>query len=61
MISRAGDHRVTVEIPFRPIECSDRYFRDDRLEVVDYDAATGRYYQALNLNDPAIAVTAGLA
>ena len=38
MISRAGDHRVTVEVPYRPIEREERCFYDDRLEVVDYDA-----------------------
>ncbi|MDB6104578.1 MAG: peptidase GluZincin family protein [Gammaproteobacteria bacterium] len=60
MISRAGDHRVTVEIPYRPIERNERYFRDDRLEVVDYDAATNQYYRAVDLNNPAIAMTQGL-
>lgn len=60
MISRAGDHRLTVEIPYRPIERTERYFRDDRLEVVDYDAATGRYYRAVDPNNTAIAMTQGL-
>ena len=60
MLSRAGDHRVTVEIPYRPIERGERSFRDDRLEVVDYDAATRRYYRAVDLNDNEIAMTQGL-
>jgi hypothetical protein len=60
MLSRAGDHRVTVEVPYRPIERGERYFRDDRLEVVDYDAATRRYFRAVDLNDKEIAMTQGL-
>ena len=60
MLSRAGDYRVTVEIPFRAIDFGARYFRDDRLEVVDYDAGTGRYFRAVNLNDEKIAMTQGL-
>lgn len=60
MLSRAGDHRVTIEIPYRPIEREERCFRDDRLEVVDYDAATGRYFRAIDLNDEGIAMTQGL-
>jgi hypothetical protein len=60
MVSRAGDHRVTIEIPYRPIERQERFFRDDRLEVVDYDAATRRYFRAVDLNDEEIAMTHGL-
>jgi hypothetical protein len=60
MISRAGDHRVTVEVPYRPIEREERCFRDDRLEVVDYDAATRHYFRAIDLNDEEIAMTQGL-
>jgi hypothetical protein len=60
MLARAGDHRVTIEIPYRKIDREERYFRDDRLEVVDYDAATQRYFRALNLNDPNIAMLEGL-
>jgi hypothetical protein len=60
MLSRAGDHRVTVEIPYRTIEREDRCFRDDRLEVVDYDAATRRYFRAVDLNDEGIAMSQGL-
>lgn len=60
MLSRAGDHRVTIEIPYRPIDRDTRYFRDDRLEVVDYDAATQRYFRAVDLNDPGIAMNQGL-
>jgi hypothetical protein len=60
MLSRAGDHQVTVEVPYRPIERGERFFRDDRLEVVDYDAATGCYFRAVDLNDDEIAMTHGL-
>ena len=60
MLSRAGDHRVTVEVPYRPIERGERFFRDDRLEVVDYDAATRRYFRAVDLNNDEIAMTQGL-
>jgi hypothetical protein len=60
MLSRAGDHRVTVEIPYRPIQREERLFHDDRLEVVDYDAATARYFTAVDLNDEGIAMTQGL-
>jgi hypothetical protein len=60
MLSRAGDHRVTIEIPYREIEREERCFRDDRLEVVDYDAATKRYFRAVDLNDEGIAMSQGL-
>jgi hypothetical protein len=60
MLSRGGDHRVTVEVPYRAIERQERFFRDDRLEVVDYDAATRRYFRAVDLNDEEIAMTQGL-
>jgi hypothetical protein len=60
MISRAGDHRVTVEVPYRAIEREERCFYDDRLEVVDYDAATGCYFRAVDLNNDEVAMTHGL-
>ena len=60
MLARAGDHRVTVEIPYRPIQHDERCFRDDRLEVVDYDASTRTYFRAVALDDPKIAMTQGL-
>ena len=50
-VASGGDHRVTVEIPYREIEREERVFRDHRLEVVDYDAATRRYFRAVDLND----------
>ena len=55
MISRAGDHRITVEVPYRTLERTERSFWDDRLEVIDYDAAATMYYRAVNLDDAAIA------
>ena len=60
MVSRAGDHRVTVEVPYREITREERVFRDDRLEVIDYDAATSCYLRAVDLNDEGIAMTQGL-
>ena len=60
MLARAGDHRITIEIPYRKIEREERRFWDDRLEVVDYDAATQRYFRAVDLNDEGIAMTQGL-
>jgi hypothetical protein len=47
-------------LKFRPIQPEERCFRHDRLEVVDYDAPTGRYYSALDLNNAEIAMTQGL-
>jgi hypothetical protein len=60
MISRAGDHRVTVEIPYKSIDREERCFRDDRLEVVDYDASTKKYFRAVDLSNDEIAMTSGL-
>lgn len=60
MLARAGDHRVTVEIPYRLIERDERSFRDDRLEVIDYDASTKCYFRAVDLNHEEIAMTQGL-
>ncbi|MEW2480105.1 hypothetical protein AB0876_10985 [Mycobacterium sp. NPDC049093] len=60
MISRAGDHRVTVEVPYRKLERTARSFWDDRLEVVDYDAAADVYYGAVDLDDAAIAMQQGI-
>lgn len=60
MLARAGDHRVTIEVPYKPIVRTERSFSDDRLEVVDYDAATKLYYRAVDLGDDKIAMTHGL-
>ena len=60
MLSRGGDHRVTIEIPYKPIERTERFFRDDRLEVIDFDGATQRYIRAVDLADNEIAMTQGL-
>lgn len=62
MLGRGGDHRVTVEVPYRDIAVrpDERGFQDDRLEVVDYDAATKTYYRAVNLEDAKIAMQRGL-
>jgi hypothetical protein len=60
MLAQAGDHRITVEIPYRPIERRERFFRDDRLEIVDYDATADRYFRVVDLNNKEIAMTQGL-
>lgn len=60
MLSRAGDHRVTVEIPYRPITHEKLFFYDDRLEVVDYDASTKTYFRPVNLDLGDIAMVQGL-
>jgi len=60
MISRAGDHRVTVEVPYRKLERTERSFWDDRLEVVDHDATANLYYRAVHLDDAAIAMQQGI-
>lgn len=60
MVARAGDHRVTIEIPYKPIVRTERSFGDDRLEVVDYDASTKTYYRAVDLGNDKIAMMHGL-
>src|SRR5215470_14521894 len=60
MQARGGDLRVAVEVPYREIKWSETSFSDDRLEVIDYDAATRSTYRAINLDDPQIAVQNGL-
>lgn len=59
-LGRAGDLRATLEIPYRELRRSERSFRDDRLEVVDFDGATRKYYSAVDLDDPRIAMQQGL-
>ncbi|MFC4821733.1 hypothetical protein [Dokdonella ginsengisoli] len=49
-----------MEIPYRDIEREERRFWDDRLEVVDYDAATQRYFRAVDLRNDEIAMSQGL-
>ena len=60
MLARGGEHRMTVHVPYRPMERGERFFRDDRLEVIDYDAATQKYFRAVDLDDNEIAMTEGL-
>jgi len=60
MLARGGDHRITIEVPYRKIDCSDQSFGDDRLEVVDYDAAAGCFYRTVDLDDAKIAMQQGL-
>lgn len=60
MLARGGDHRVTIEIPYRDLAREDRRFMDDRLEVVDYDAATDHYFTAVDLDNVQIAMAQGL-
>lgn len=60
MIGRGGTERVTLDVPYRDISREERQFWDDRLEVVDYDAATGDYYLAIDLDDARIAMQDGV-
>ena len=60
MIARGGEDRVTLSIPYRDISREERQFWDDRLEVVDYDAATDDYYLAIDLDDAKIAMQDGV-
>lgn len=60
MLARAGDLRATVEIPYRKITRTEAQFGDDRLEVVDYDGATKRYYRAIDLDDAGVAIQQGV-
>src|SRR5579859_7445671 len=61
MLGRAGDHRITIEIPYRDLSWRQGAFFDDRLTVVDYDAAARRLYDPVKLDDPNIAMQQGLA
>lgn len=60
MLARGGEMRATVDLPYRPIEHAPTHFRDDRLEVIDYDGAAKSYYRAINLDAPEIALQQGL-
>ena len=60
MIARSGEHRATVDIPYREVRCEARRFYDDRLEVVDYDGATKRYYRALDLESAGVGIQQGV-
>jgi hypothetical protein len=60
MLARGGDHRATVDIAYRELHHEPGRFFDDRLEVVDYDGATKRYYKALRLDAPGVAVQQGV-
>jgi len=60
MLGRGGDLRVAVDVPYRPLERTERSFFDDRLEVIDYDAATKQFYRAIDLDDPKVAMQLGV-
>ncbi|MBL8719447.1 MAG: hypothetical protein JNL79_25895 [Myxococcales bacterium] len=60
MLGRAGDMRVTIDVPYREIAVDERRFRDDRLELIDYDGATGRYYRVIDLDDARVAMQQGV-
>ena len=57
MAGRTSGNRVTIEIndePLRPGPCG------ERLEVVDYDGAHGRFYKPVDLDERAILIQNGL-
>ena len=60
MLSRGGDLRITVDLPYREIKQTDYGFHDDRLEVIDYDGTARSYYRAINLKEPKIAMQQGV-
>jgi hypothetical protein len=60
MVARAGDHRVTIDVPYSRMERRERGFRDDRIEVIDYDGANNCYYAAIELDDAQIAMQDGV-
>lgn len=55
---RHAENRVTVEIPYERLEPGPA---GQRLVVVDYDPTQRRYYQPVDLEDPALVHTDGLA
>lgn len=60
MKARAGENRITIETPYRELAVEKCRFYDDRLEVIDYDAAARCAYTAVNLDDPRVAMQQGL-
>jgi len=60
MVARAGDHRVTIDVPFSPISHADKGFHDERVQVVDYDGSNNCYYAAIALDDARIAMQDGV-
>lgn len=60
MVARAGDHRVTIDVPYSRMQWRVKGFRDDRIEVIDYDGANNTYYTAIQLDDAQIAMQDGV-
>jgi len=60
MVARAGDHRVTIDVPFSPITHQDKGFHDERIQVVDYDGANNCHYAAIALDDARFALQDGV-
>jgi hypothetical protein len=60
MLGRTGELRVAVDVPFRPLDVKKASFADDRLEVVDYDAAAKVYYRAIDLDEATVAMQLGI-
>ncbi len=60
MVARAGDHRVTIDVPYSKMQWRPKGFRDDRIEVIDYDGANNTYYTAIQLDDAQIAMQDGV-
>lgn len=73
MVGRAGDYRITVDIPYRDLTLTDAHqaarndpdnerttFYDDRLQVIDYEAISARLLQVVDLDHPHVALQHGL-
>jgi len=57
MVGRRREMRVTVGVKHEPLQ---RGPRGARIEVIDYDGHTGRYYEPVDLDDPSIVMQDGL-
>lgn len=73
MVGRAGDYRITVAIPYRELTLTDAHqhrrddpdnerttFFDERLQVIDYEAISGRLLRVVDLDHPHVALQHGL-
>jgi hypothetical protein len=57
MLGRSPLHRITVEIPFEPLQPGPR---GQRIQVLDYDGARKTYYEPVDLNDSLLLLQDGL-
>src|SRR5687768_9317626 len=60
IVARAGDHRVTADVPYSAMQWREQGFRDERVEVIDYDGANNAYYLAIQLDDAQVAMQDGV-